>query len=107
MLVEKKSLSIKYKPTKKGKISLLIALVAFGVGILALLLSVLSIIPRYFILISVVCYLIIMLLFIVLLIDRLRFKKNNKLNKISSISEENIIYFILWITIGIIWCKIL
>jgi len=107
MIEGKKTPLIKYKPTKMGKISLIISIVSLCLGLLVLILSGLSILSAYFIIVSLGFNLIAVISLVFFLCDFYRFKKIYNPNRASSFTKENALYLAIGIIIGIVYGKLL
>ncbi|SHO51889.1 hypothetical protein [Anaerocolumna xylanovorans] len=102
----KQTKKIKYKPSKIGKIALGAAIASLSAGLLSLILSALSIISGYFMLIvSIASYIIAMLATLFLIIDIARFNKIHNINENSD--NKMMIGLVIGIAIGFMWGKIL
>lgn len=102
---ETPSNSLKYKPTKVGKIALIIAITSLIASLVTVILSILSIITGLFLLIScIITYPIAMIATLVLIRDIAKF---NKVNNIKANSESKFVTgLIVGIIIGFMWGKI-
>lgn len=97
---------IRYKPSKAGKIALGTIIASLSAGLLTLILSALTIVSGYFLLIvSIAAYLIAMVAITFLMIDMMRFNKIHNINENSD--NKMVIGMVIGIVIGFIWGKIL
>jgi hypothetical protein len=96
---------VKYKPSKIGKVSLVIAIASLIVGLMTILLSVLSIIKGFVMLIVLILsHMVSMIAFIFVLVDVMRFNKINHIK--DSIDNKMVLGLIIGIIIGFMWGRI-
>ncbi len=103
----KKEVRIKYIPSKKGKISLLLAIMSLFTSILLLILNILSLLPGYCIIFSIISTIISITACIFFLIDKLQFDKKYNLEAVHDNGSNGIIYLLFGIIIALIFGRLI
>lgn len=97
---------IKYKPSKAGKGALAVAIGSLAIGLIIVILSVLSIVNGFIMLIALILsHTIAIIAFVVLAADVIKFNKINHVNESSD--SKMVLGLVIGIIIGFMWGKIL